>query len=190
MDMKKRFAQLGGIRPVVGNKLAPMTDVEVARLEEQLNVEFPKSYRSFLATYGASAFNGASPDNPFIRFRSLKPLPPNVSNNDKGLFSIFYGADVNEGYGLSTRIRFYSGRMPESIVPIGDCWGNQICLGISGNEAGKVYYWDQENEPQSEQEYMADFGKSIPPEAKFQNVYLIAESFEDFLQRLELSEDD
>jgi SMI1 / KNR4 family (SUKH-1) len=80
--------------------------------------------------------------------------------------------------------------MPETIIPIGDDGiAGQICLGIKGAEAGKVYYWDQQNEPLDEEDYLEDYGEPRPPEAMFQNVHLIAESFEDFLRRLEVKAD-
>jgi hypothetical protein len=75
--------------------------------------------------------------------------------------------------------------MPDTMIPIADDGGgNQICLGIKGKERGKVYYWDHHNE-WDEQDYLEDYGEPMPPEVKFQNVYLIAKSFEDFIQRLE-----
>ena len=189
MDLPALFARLGGIRGVGGDKLTPMTEAEIATLEEQIGVRLPEAYRKFLATYGASTFNGASPDNPYIVFRTLKPLPPHITRTDKALFNVFYGRaeDEHDPHSLRVRTRFFSGRMPESIIPIGDDGGaGQICLGIKGAEAGKVYYWDQANEQLDEEDYLADYGEPRPPEAMFQNVHLIAESFEDFLRRLEV----
>jgi hypothetical protein len=125
-----------------------MTQAEIAAVEEQIGSRFPEAYREFLATYGASTFNGPSPDNPYIVFRSLKPLPPHITKSDKALFRAFYGGklDDRDPHSLSVRLRFFMGRMPESIIPIGDDGGaGQICLGIRAAEAGKMYYWDQAN---------------------------------------------
>jgi hypothetical protein len=187
--MQELFARLGGIGPVGGGEFMPMTDDEIAAIEEQLGVRLPEAYRKFLATYGASAFRGASPDNPYIVFRSLTPLPSHITKTEKALFDAFYGRERHEHdtYSLRERTRVFSGRMPESIIPIGDDGGaGLICLGVKGAEAGKVYYWDQQNEPLDEEDYLEDYGEPRPPEAMFQNVHLIAESFEDFLQRLEV----
>lgn len=189
MDLKTTFAKLGGIKPVVGKTFSPMTASELANIEKRLGVLLPEGYRNFLTAYGASSFNGASPENPWIVYRSLTPLPPHISKTGKGLFDAFYGGKKKgrDAYSLSARIKFYSGRMPDSIIPIGDDGGaGQICLGISGKEAGKVYYWDQQNEPLDEEDYLEDYGEPRPPAAMFQNVHLIANSFEDFLQRLEV----
>lgn len=190
--MQALFARLGGIRAIGGGDIMPMAEAQIATLEDELGVRFPMAYRTFLATYGASTFNGVSPDNPYIIFRTLKPLPHHITKTDKALFNAFYGAerDANDGYSLRVRTRFFAGRMPDSIIPIGDDGGaGQICLGIKGDEAGKVYYWDQQNEPLDEEDYLEDYGESRPPEAMFQNVHLIAESFEDFLRRLEVKAD-
>jgi hypothetical protein len=62
-----------------------------------------------------------------------------------------------------------------------------VCLGIAGAESGNIYYWDHQDERQDEEGYLADFGEPKPSDALFQNVHLIAHSFEDFLQRLEIS---
>jgi hypothetical protein len=191
VDMQALFKRLGGIKPVASDKFIPMTEVEIAAVEEDRGVRLPEAYRRFLTTYGASTFNGASPDNPFIVFRPLTPLPPQFKGSN-GLFDAFYGAEreAHDGYSLRVRIRFYSGRMPESIIPIGDDGGaGQICLGVKGAEAGKVYYWEQQNEALDEEDYLEDYGEPRPPEAMFQNVHLVAKSFEDFLQRLEVRAD-
>ena len=189
MEMQQLFDRLGGIKPVGGDEFAPVSESEIVAMEDTLGVRLPEPYRTFLATYGASMFRGASPDNPHIEFRPLEPLPPQFEGGN-GLLASFYGAEGHEHdmNGLRTRIRYYSGRMPESIIPIGDSWGSQICLGIKGAEAGKVYFWDEQNEPQDEEDYLEDFGEPRPSGAMFQNVHLIADSFEDFLRRLEMAE--
>src|SRR5260370_1929977 len=105
------------------------------------------------------------------------------------MFDAFYGAErvAHDGYSLRVRTHFFARRMPETIIPIGDDGGaGQICLGIKGHEAGKIYYWDQANEPLDEEHYLEGYGEPRPPKAMFQNVHPIAESFEDFLRRLEV----
>ena len=191
MNFQEIFAKLGGITGVGGDKLNPMSESEITAFEEELGVRLPKAYRTFLADYGASTFNGTSPENPYILFRPVEPLPPQFRSG-KGMVDALYGGErgPHDGYSVRVRTRFFAGRMPESIIPIGDDGlAGQICLGIKGAEAGKVYYWDQQNEPQDEDGYFDDHGKPRPPEVMFQNVHLIAESFEDFLRRLDVKAD-
>jgi hypothetical protein len=188
--MKSLFNRLGGIEPVGTDEFVPMPEAEIVTIEEGLGARLPEPYRTFLATYGASMFGGASPDNPYVEFRPLTPLPSQFEGGN-GLFGAFYGVErhPHDMLGLRVRIRFFSGRMPESIIPIGDSWGSQVCLGVKGAEAGKMYFWDERNEPLDEETYLEDYGQPRPPEAMFQNVYLIADSFEDFLRRLEVKAD-
>lgn len=188
MDMHELFSRLGGIRPVRGRVFDPMPELEILSIENYLGCDLPEAYRTFLALFGATTLVGTSPDNPFVEFFSLTPLPVHISSNGNGLFDAFYGRPVDEqdAYGLSVRMRFYVGRMPNSIIPIGDDGGaGQICLAIKGREVGRIFYWDQKNEPLSEEDYLEDFGEPRPASAIFQNIYLVAMSFEDFLQHLE-----
>jgi hypothetical protein len=192
MAMQALFKRLGGIRPLVGDKFIPMAEFEIAAFEEQIGARLPEAYRHFLATYGSSTFNGISPDNPYIQFRPLNSLPSHVSVSGKGLFDAFYGGatDERDPYSLQVRTRFLSGRMPETMIPIGDDGGaGQICIGVKGEEAGKIYYWDQANEPVDEEDYLDDYGRPRPRQSFFQNVNQIAVSFEDFLRRLEVKSD-
>ena len=77
--------------------------------------------------------------------------------------------------------------MPEGFLPIGDDGGgDQIFMLVAGEKAGRVYYWDHNSE-WDEEDYTED-GLPVPPDLKWQNVTMIAESFEDFLMRLSLWE--
>ena len=166
----------------------PLTVAEVSELESSLGAEFPETYRHLLARYGAAGFER------YVKFPVVKGV--SVMDMMKGEmpaeiallpFGMFYGSDAN-GYGLIKHIKTYMGRMPESLIPVGgDGFGNQICLCISGQQRGKVYWWDHENE-WDEDDYEDDYGEPMPPEAKFQNVYLVAESFDEFFRKLEVAE--
>ncbi|WP_081444774.1 SMI1/KNR4 family protein [Blastopirellula marina] len=191
MNVQQIFERLGGVRPIFGNELCPMNESGIIAIERQIGNRLPDCYRKFLSTYGACTFNGQSPDNPYIVYRSLTHLPSHISNDGRGMVDALYGSEMDESdpYGLRVRILFFAGRMPDSLIPIGDDGGaGQICLGIKGNEMGAVFYWDQANEPLDEDDYEEDFGVPRPPEIMFQNVYQIAESFDDFLGRLEIME--
>jgi hypothetical protein len=189
--MQALLNRLGGIKGIGGERLAPMPEADIVAFETELGIRLPEEYRRFLATYGASAFNGASPDNPYILFRPLTPLPARFKSG-KGSLDALYGGqkDEHDPYSVRVRAHFFSGRMPKNIIPIGDDGiAGQICLGIRGPETGKVYYWDQQDEPPDEQDYLVDHARTRPPGMIYQNVFLIAESFGDFLQRLEVSAD-
>ncbi|MDZ7386770.1 MAG: SMI1/KNR4 family protein [candidate division KSB1 bacterium] len=186
-EIENRFPLLGGIVPI-GNTFVPVSEEELHSIETALGVALPNDYREFVQKYGASAFGES------VQFRLMQADPVHpvesllgtpITRYEEGPLSAFYGGKEAGTYSLAKEIAVYEGRMPDTMIPIADDGGgNQICLGIKGKERGKVYYWDHHNE-WDEQDYLEDYGEPMPPEAKFQNVYLIAESFEDFIRRLE-----
>ena len=163
--MQAKFQSLGGIQPVMGSDFMPMSEAEISKLEKQLGVSLPGSYRNFLLQYGASAF-GESVD-----FRPMESLPPHVSSDGKGHFAFFYGPKkkvYGDTYSLAAKIRVFSKRMPESMIPIGgDGAGDQICLGIRDPDAGRVYYWDHQND-WDEEDYEEEHGSPMPAALKRQ----------------------
>lgn len=180
--IENRFPLLGGIMA-----RDPMTEEELVVIENGLGQRLPEDYREFVKTYGAADFNEPvefrlMEDEPIHPVQSLLEIP--IPRYDRGPFSHFYGSNAGN-QSLANCIEALKGRMPDTMIPIADDGGgHQICLGIKGKEQGKVYYWDHHNDP-DEQEYLEDHGKPMPSEVRFQNVYLIAESFEDFIRRLE-----
>jgi len=167
-EIENKFPQLGGIVPYEA-----MSQEELLAIKRDLGISLPDDYRAFLQEYGAAEFGE------LVQFRPIE--------GEAGPLSHFYGS-MTGNQSLAKHIKTYTGRMPETMIPIADDGGgNQICLGIKGKEQGKVYYWDHHHE-WDEEDYLEEHGKPMPPEVKFQNVHLIAESFEDFIQRLEKSQ--
>ena len=185
-EIENKFRLLGGIVPI-DTTFVPMTEEELDSIETALGVALPGDYRELLLTYGTASFGELvqfrlMKDEPVHPVKSLLGVP--ILRYEKGPLSHFYGSRTGN-QSLAKSIEAYKGRMPDTMIPIADDGaGNQICLGIKGKERGKVYYWDHHNE-WYEQDYLDDYREPMPPEVKFQNVYLIAESFEDFIRRLE-----
>jgi len=185
LNIRELVARFGGVKPIDGDDFTPMSEAELAAIETDLSGRLPESYRQFLTNFGASA------PTEIVMFNPVNRLPPTVSTSGKGHVSIFYGtkSEIDDAYGLGRRMKYFAGRIPPNLIPIGDNgMGNQVLLGIRGSESGKVFYWEQDNEPLDEAEYLEEYGKPRPPEAMFENVHLIADSFEDFLGRLEVSD--
>ncbi|MFM7161022.1 MAG: SMI1/KNR4 family protein [Planctomycetaceae bacterium] len=134
-------------------------------------------------------FKGRSENEPYVYFSSNTQLPKHISESGLSLFDFFYGRTQQAGpSGLRQQIRFFRGRIPDTMIPIaGDGGAGQICIGIKGDDWGKVFYWDMANEPLDEETYLEDFGKPMPADDKRQNVYLVADSFDRFLAQLALS---
>ncbi len=188
LEIESLFGALGGLAPV-GETFTPVTEDEVAAIETSLGAPLPRDYRDFLRKYGASSFEAP------VQFHLKNPRPLYVNPAEApderreypyGPLSHFFGSAAGK-QGLAKNIKTYRGRMPDTMIPIADDGGgHKICLGVKGGELGKVFYWDHNNE-WDEDDYEEDFGKPMPPDVKFQNVYLIAEAFADFVRRLEIT---
>ncbi len=180
--IEENVQRLGGFNLKHAGPPVPMTEQEVAGLERSLGVRLPENYRRFLLTYEMETFNG------YIDFETLAPPRPWLSQETGWHFVRFFGDASKRHYSIASNIDSHRDRMLETLIPIGtDGFGNHICLGIAGPERGKIYFWDHEDE-WDEDEYILQ-GKPVPPDLKFQNVHLIANSFEEFLDQMYVVED-
>lgn len=141
----------------------PLTEIQIDRLERHLGMSLPKNYRSFLLRY-----NGGRPDPAFVPIRDFDRSP-------FGAIHFFFGVSRTvQSNNLDWNLRTYRGRMPSELLPIaGDELGNGICLAVAGTNAGCVYFWDHDDE-------------HSPP--TYGNLYLIASSFEEFLDSIYLED--
>jgi hypothetical protein len=136
----------------------PADESVIAALENEIGGSLPPEYRSFLL-----ACNGGKPTPDGFR------LPREGTYSDS-LVNWFYAAMPGSPIDLGKKWRLFRGRMPPGLRTIAnDPFGNQICIGVSGEARGKIYFWDHERE-----QYPADWS----------NVDLIAESFDAFLRGL------
>jgi hypothetical protein len=139
-----------------------LTEQDLAVFEAKIGQRFPDDYRQFLKQY-----NGGRPEP-----RSFS------EQNGKPCSSVHYFLSVNgkEFVDMIEEIRSYAGRLPTRFTPIAyDSFGNVICLSMSGDDRGAVYFWDHERE--------ADETEGESPET-IGNVTLIANSFSEFLDGL------
>lgn len=182
MELAALFQRIGGVRPAFGDAFLSLTEDEIANIEREVGHGLPSLYREFLNKYGASRFRT------LMLFKPARRLPPTISKAGWDYISSLYGKEPKGRTmcDLLVRLRYYRGRMPDSIIPVGDNGlGNQICIGVSGEASGKIFYWDRNNEF-DEDEYLEDHEPPVPRDLLWQNVHPIADSFEDFLQRLEI----
>jgi hypothetical protein len=152
----------------------PMDFEDVSRIEE-LTGPLPEVYTKYLTKYGASRCLSS------IGIRLLEPF-----QGGHVFFGVIFGHD--KCYGLLDEWETYRGRMPSTFLPIAEDSGNKVCMELSPNNYGKVYYWDHNNEadPESYAEY---FGLPMPHHLFYQNVYLVANSFEEMWQQMFVIED-
>ena len=120
----------------------------------------PQEYQYFLKKYGDCSFEKDT------FFKSIENMPKNKDEN-LGLVH-FYGV----GH-LSSALSTYSGRVPKGFLPIaGLPGGDLICMDIDkiSKTHGRVYSWDHEDEC----------------DGCLENIYLIANNFEDFVDSFEI----
>jgi len=143
----------------ITNTYPPAPEAAVAAFEAQLNVQLPPDYRIFLLKH-----NGGKP-KPQTFFISAE--------QGDDLLRYFLGIPpVLEFYNIYDYVKTYRGRIPQNFLPIGeDYLANLVCLSIAGDDYGRVYFWDHDWE----------VTESTPD---YSNVYLLADSFDSFLNKL------
>ncbi|MBZ0320168.1 MAG: SMI1/KNR4 family protein [Anaerolineae bacterium] len=138
----------------------PITDADIQAVEQQLNIKFPDDYRRFLL-----AHNGGRPK------LGVFLIPDDPIPNQSSILNWFYCIDPTDyNYDILRNAEIFKDRMPPEFIPIGeDPGGNQICLVISGEDKGMIFFWDHEQE--------MDEGE--PP--TYDNLFFIADNIDDLL---------
>jgi hypothetical protein len=142
------------------NKYGRLEEKKLIEFEKKIEGVFPEAFRSFILEH-----NGG------------KPVPSSFKLSEKqGTDRIhhMYGLHNGPSYcRIDNNWKVYKNRMPKSLVPIADDpFGNAICIGINGNDKGKVFFWDHENEGNKREQPF------------YGNVQIIAENFQTFLNEL------
>lgn len=139
----------------------PVTSEQVSQVQRVLGRDLPEPYVAFLQTR-----NGGRPE-------------PNASDlaeaQDWGVgVSEFFGIDQSPDLDLLEQRRFYEGRVPEDLLPVADAeGGNLICLALTGEDRGAVFFWDHEWESEEDE----------PP--GYENLHRIAPDFDTFVVALQ-----
>jgi cell wall assembly regulator SMI1 len=138
----------------------PLNDENVRLLENELGFSLPKEYRDFLLRY-----NGGRPIPRAFPIR-------NLTNNPFGVIQVFFR--IGGDFETSTLIwnwEIHNGRIPSNLFPIAcDDGGDLICISLFGDDAESVVFWDYHQETN---------------EPTYDNVYHIADSFEEFLESIQ-----
>ncbi|WP_106498329.1 SMI1/KNR4 family protein [Lentibacillus sp. Marseille-P4043] len=149
-------------------------------LEKKYNIVIPKEYKEFLESYDETFFEKE------IIYKPIEPSPV-MTKEGKQYFDGFYGLMSENN--INQQIESYENRIPGNLVPIGECpAGNLICIGVNEPVFGKIYFWNHENE--LEAKLMIGEKADIENiDSYWDNVYLISESFVDFLNNLEIEDE-
>ena len=145
---------------------SPIGLKDIEQAENEMGIKFPKDYKQFLLKV-----NGGHPiKDTFPVLQAIGNDPRQDSAEIAWLSAIYNG----ENYNLVKEYNLFKGdRTPEDLLTIADdSLGNKICLCIKGKNLDKVYFWDFRGQNPDENE------------AWYDNVYLVAESFTDFINSL------
>ena len=148
------------IRPLVG-----LLENKIKNLEIVAGKKLPTQYIALLEVTGGNCIG---------MFKAGGYMPIELASNDcediGGGINVFYG--FTERYDdLIKLVDTYRGRIPKGYIPIAEYpGGDEICLCLKKRNYGKIYHWVHDYDPDS------------PYETK--DMFLVADSIEDFLDRL------
>ncbi len=149
-----------------------ITIKEIEEIERIIGIKLPYAYIKHLLKY-----NGGHPVNdcyPLIdHILSCNILTHVKTVSCDAQISWFYAIYNGEYENFLREYKIFSDRLPKGLIPIGrGAGGDLICLSVDTKTYGKVYFWDRENEaPEGEEPW-------------WDNVFLIANSFTDFINSL------
>ncbi len=150
------------------NRYGATSPEAIAEFEVRWGVVLPAEYKAFLLQS-----NGGMPTPDCF-------VVPGFHGQGSSLNS-FYGIhNGREHHQLDRACETYEDRVPADLIPIAsDACGNNICIGWKGEREGKVYFWDHEDELDEDGDFVQDY----------RNVYLVANSLQEFLDNLMTLED-
>ena len=145
----------------------------MAVFEADIGQRLPFDYRQFLIHSNGGHVGG--------RYWFKGPTPEGKAA-DAGVHHIG-GFRPESHFSLVSNRKCYQGRIPSVLIWImDDPFGNAICLGIKGDQRGRVFFWDHENEPDDE-----EWDGQVETAG---NLQLLANSFTEFVAGLRLPDDE
>lgn len=149
------------ITPIAGS----ISESAIRDFEENIGMPFPPDYREFMLKY-----NGGDPLKCVFKFQDATgPYSDSIIR-----YFFAFSDDYNESIKHNHEIYTLADRVPKNILPIAeDPGGNIVCLSLAGDDVGKVYFWDHEQEGLTE------------ASSTYENLELIANSFTEFVDGLE-----
>jgi len=157
-NIKSKILDLGGYKPsILSRGELLFSEIILKDVNDYFDTEVPNDYKQFISDISAFTFNES------VAFNTDVEIP--VASDGEIPVDNFY--DFSEGdTSILSAIKRLSGNLPKSILPICEgAPGDIIGINMLREKYGKIYYWHHEG-------YEDD------------NLYLIAESFNDFIANL------
>ena len=137
-------------------KLSPSV---ISKLENDLGINLPVSYKRFLLEH-----NGGRPTPDCFNFKG---------ETTGSCVDWFLGIHNKEHNNLLRYLETYKKRIPHNFFPIAhDPGSNLVCLSVAGADHGAVYFWDHEEENETDGTH------------DYSNVISVADSFDEFIGKL------
>lgn len=110
----------------------PLTEQDVRRFERKYGFALPPAYRTFLLQG-----NGGRPERDVFPIQGLE-------GNPEGRIQLFFDlGGAIESCTLNWNLELFRERIPEDMIPIATTEGADfLCLAVSGDRAGAVFYYD------------------------------------------------
>jgi len=141
----------------------PFAQEALEKIESHHKAKLPTVYRHFLETYGYSSFDVAT----IVRFGPEDQFAFGVND--------FSSKEMLLNFEVLDEV------LPKQVVPFGhDSFGNSACISLRSDTYGKVYWYDHNQVPSIHD--VAD------DEEHFKCLVLMAESFEAWIEKLEVNE--
>ncbi len=150
------------------NKLSEIVDQDIARvnrfanmeeitlLEKELDIVLDDNYKEFLLKYCDCYIK----DDYFYKPIEKNPM---MSVKDHSNPGYFYGSNISQ------KIEMYKEEFAQDYIPISDLdGGDLICIGLTGELKGRLYFWSHDDEGENGQRF-----------------FLIANSFLEFINSFE-----
>lgn len=191
MSYINEIDRLGGLEKLRPSRNTNLNIEDIRILEKDLGTELPGDLSDFLMNYGISHFSNEITFDPISRDSEYIHHPdsgqPNFFFEGSGI-SVFHGRDREEtsAHDIFWNAKNYKDRMPPQFLPFAsDGMGNQIVISLHKETYGRIYFWDHETEWDAE-DYEDEVGVAMPEEVKYQNLWLLANDFNDFFRRLQV----
>lgn len=143
---------------IISNK--GFNENELIAFSNKIGYELPNDYIEFLRYH-----NGGYVKNSICSYYK--------NGKQKFILTSMFGLGSDDD--LISQYETYRNRIPNTCIPVGrDAGGNLVCLNLSKDKYGNVYFWDHERELKFEE------GKIT-----IDDLYFIAETFKEFLSSVE-----
>lgn len=178
MDIYEKIELLGGMQLLPSPNARRPTLSELTEFATSAGVALPNTYKNFVLRFGCCGFKK------WIVFPLIGAKGHSVPVERH--LTLFAGGGESD-LGLVWFWRTYRDRMPRTMVPIAEAGGGDlVCIGVSEQNGGQTYFWDHHNE--WDEEGYLDGGKPVPDNLEYQNVTLVANSFEEFILSMRATE--